>query len=195
MGERKRRRKSYRGEDGAEEGVVAVEDEERLVVGEEQSVFARTLQGLVLKSAEEEQARPEEVVLSQRRTKEMKELEKEKREAKEAKKRRIEKRKAMEQGLTHPRNADPVFEKELKKVATRGVVMLFNAIQDQQQVRHCKQQQERSEIKEVSKDNFLQVLKGKATGKWDVLNDGLGIEEGAEVEDEEQEAEEEDENE
>jgi hypothetical protein len=65
-------------------------------------------------------------------------------------------------GLHEPDHADIEYERSLRRVATRGVVALFNAItQNQHAAAEGGEKVSARDVKQLSKDNFLQML---ATG-------------------------------
>ncbi|KAJ1967772.1 pre-60S ribosomal particles component [Dispira parvispora] len=75
-----------------------------------------------------------------------------------------ERRKLREKGRVIPDHSNASYEKRLRKVATRGVVKLFNAIRTQQtkgKTAHevINEDASRRKVAELSKDNFLDLLK------------------------------------
>lgn len=112
-------------------------------------------------------------VLAKRKTKQMKEAEAERAEVKRLRLERIARRKVKEVGMHTPDHRDIEYERSLRRVATRGVVALFNAIAQHQ---HTSAAEEGSaaaglqpaktarDIKQLSKDNFLQMLKAPKGG-------------------------------
>lgn len=104
----------------------------------------------------------ETTVLTKRKTKEMKENEKLRREARARKRARKAKREQRERGIEDPATADFTFERQLRKIATKGVVMLFNTIQTHQAKKRQQQSEankEAEKVKAASKDSFLDMLK------------------------------------
>ena len=179
---------------------------------QDESFFASTLQELVGDADAGGAGAPPTTVLTKRKTREMKELEAE-RQARRAEKRlRDEKKRRRLVGMTKPEVNDMSFERKLRKIATRGVVVLFNAIQTHQQSgklsagdaeQRAAKARAKADLKEVSKESFLDLLKrgGKAAEKgteegapaqqWDALRDDYML--GAKLKDFEQEREVEDE--
>mmetsp|Transcript_22350 Transcript_22350/g.30529 ORF Transcript_22350/g.30529 Transcript_22350/m.30529 type:complete len:174 (-) Transcript_22350:240-761(-) len=107
-----------------------------------------------------------------------------------------------------PDHRDIEYERQLKRVATRGVVALFNAINAHQRASTDDQtssSQTVRQVKQLSKENFLNMLKksssdkgktredndsggsadraGSTKPKWDVLRDDYGTERGASIKD------------
>ncbi|KAJ1659989.1 pre-60S ribosomal particles component [Dispira simplex] len=75
-----------------------------------------------------------------------------------------ERKKLREKGRVIPDYSNASYEKRLRKVATRGVVKLFNAIRTQQtrgKTAHevINEDASRRKVAELSKDNFLDLLK------------------------------------
>jgi len=109
-------------------------------------------------------------VLAKRTTKMMKEAEAEKIAAKAARVAQTTNRAFKETGLHEPSHLDIEVERSLRRVATRGVVALFNAITQHQ---HASAEAAAGgaaggagkstarDVKQLSKDNFLQMLKTK----------------------------------
>ena len=88
---------------------------------------------------------------------------------------------------SHAAAHDPVLEKKLKKIATQGIVALFNAVRDAQGVRVKEKAVKRKRIPEkgdeaveVSKDSFLDILRRGAGGS--AAGGGAGGAGGAAVE-------------
>ena len=118
--------------------------------------------------------------------KERKDSKKEKKEAKlvEAKKKWYAKERII------PDHADGNFEKVLMKIATKGTVQLFNAVQKQQKARNEEKGTAPAgkAIDNVSKNEFLDMLKGgkvaevktKKTGAWEDEDEEDEDEEGGE---------------
>mmetsp|Transcript_9674 Transcript_9674/g.15882 ORF Transcript_9674/g.15882 Transcript_9674/m.15882 type:complete len:297 (+) Transcript_9674:198-1088(+) len=204
-------------EDESEEGENAKENgdgsDSESADDDDGAFFAKTLKDLVTGETEGREDKDGGVVtvLSKRKTKEMKEIEKHKREAKKQKLIAKEKRRARETGLIKPELSDIGFERQLRKIATRGVVVLFNAIQthqakDRSVAKEEKKEKPKKDLKEVSKNTFLDMLKkgGKKTNEdegeddkeevqgkgWNALRDDFMV--GAGVKDFEKEEEEED---
>jgi hypothetical protein len=183
---------------GSDGDALSVEGEEH----QDGSLFGATLQKLVRPAPS---GGAGESVLSKRKTKELREIEQERRAAKKQRLERKLRKASKDQGLVEPALADVAFERELRKVATRGVVALFNAIQTHQASAQAADKDRSAasakeaasaaskrkamrDVKEVSKDAFLDILKkaGKAPegmgagaeakrSGWNVLRDDYGM--------------------
>ena len=107
-------------------------------------------------------------VLAQRKTKQMKEQEAEKSERKRMRTDRAAKKALKEVGLHTPDFRDIEQERMLRRVATRGVVALFNAIAKQQHALDAGDVEDAvgsaRDVKQLAKDNFIQMLKGREKG-------------------------------
>ncbi|GBG26173.1 RRP15-like protein [Hondaea fermentalgiana] len=128
--------------------------------------------------SEEDSAGDGTTVLTKRKTKEMKENEKLRREARKRKRVRKAKREAREQGMEPPQAADIAFERQLRKIATKGVVMLFNTINTHQNKKRALTEDKNDSskkkginVKGASKDSFLDMLKQGATKKAPATSD------------------------
>jgi hypothetical protein len=198
------RRAAEAEEDGAAGGAGGSDGEAQSVEGAEPqdgSLFGATLQKLVRQAPA---GGAGESVLSKRKTKELREIDSERRAAKKQRLERKERKASKDQGLVQPALADVAFERELRKVATRGVVTLFNAIQTHQASAQAADKDRSAasakeaasaaskrkamrDVKEVSKDAFLDILKqsgkapagagaeAKASAGWNVLRDDYGM--------------------
>mmetsp|Transcript_5937 Transcript_5937/g.11101 ORF Transcript_5937/g.11101 Transcript_5937/m.11101 type:complete len:245 (+) Transcript_5937:234-968(+) len=145
--------------------------------------FASTLQNLVKAPTESDTT-----VLVKRKTRELKEINKANQEAKLQKKLKAERKAHKTEGLITPRLQDMNFERKLRRVATRGVVVLFNAIQTHQNTieengfKKAKAKAN-AEVKKASKESFLDMLtqgskekEASASKPWSVLRDDFGME-------------------
>ena len=107
-------------------------------------------------------------VLAKRKTKQMKEQEAEKSERKRMRTDRAAKKALKEVGLHTPDFRDIEQERMLRRVATRGVVALFNAIAKQQHALDAGDVEDAvgsaRDVKQLAKDNFIQMLKGREKG-------------------------------
>ena len=103
-------------------------------------------------------------MLAKRKTKQMKEHEAEKVQRKKLKADRAAKKALKEVGLHKPDYKDIDHERSLRRIATRGVVALFNAIAKQQHALEAGDPEDAAgsarDVKQLAKDNFIQMLKG-----------------------------------
>jgi hypothetical protein len=115
-------------------------------------------------------------VLAKRKTTEMKELEGRHEDVERIKRQRVEKRAEREKQLVVPDHTSADFEKQLRKLATRGVVALFNAVAKSKKEAAEKEEAEKAKVeteadhdivrpdalnvKQMSDDSFLDMLKG-----------------------------------
>ena len=126
--------------------------------------FSNALKSL-LSVSEEGTPTTEPAKLFQRKTKLMKLDEQEKQEKLKLKKQQQEKQKFDTKNVVMLPETDPAkinAERDLKRIATRGVVALFNAIGAHQR---ATSQSASASIGEASKESFLKMLQEKATGK------------------------------
>lgn len=105
-----------------------------------------------------------------------------KEERKKLKKRNRKKRKWKEMCKVKPNVLDKDYEQNLRKIATKGVVQLFNAVQNHQKeienkLKKAKTEGKREKVmKSVKKNDFLDLLddKKKENKKdWKVVKDSL----------------------
>ena len=90
-------------------------------------------------------------VLAKRKTAMMKEMEGKQGDTDRLKRQRIEKRAEREKQLVVPDHTSADFERQLRKLATRGVVALFNAVAKSKKEAADKEAAEKSKIKEEGK--------------------------------------------
>lgn len=144
-------------------------------------------------------------VLAKRKTQLMKEIENQKGEKSRLQKLRKERKLRREKQLVIPHVLSMAYEKQLKKLATRGVVALFNAIAKakkdslaptEDDIKVSKASNNASKIpskakpslKQITQDNFLQLLnknddnkidnvitKEKSDKSWSVLTDNFFV--------------------
>lgn len=114
-------------------------------------------------------------VLAKRKTAMMKEVEGKHEDTERIKRQRIEKRAEREKQLVVPDHTSADFEKQLRKLATRGVVALFNAVAKAKKEAAEKEEAEKVKVedeadrdivrpdamnvKQMSDDSFLDMLK------------------------------------
>ncbi|GAB5032981.1 rrp15-like protein [Nannochloropsis oceanica] len=108
-------------------------------------------------------------VLAKRRTPLMKDMEKEKRERHRAKEAAEEKRAALNHQLYVPDHKDTERERQLRRIATRGVVALFNAVTKARQAQEdggdaaTGKAGGGGKAKDMSKKDFLEMLKSSTS--------------------------------
>ncbi|KAE9005343.1 hypothetical protein PR001_g17477 [Phytophthora rubi] len=120
-------------------------------------------------------------ILAKRTTARMREIQSEKKETKTARLSAAEKRERDQKDMAVPDHTTAVQDRKLRMIATKGVVALFNAIEKHQHQSGKKDDKDDKKVKEMSKDNFLGLLKAsqKATDKpvaakksaWSVVQD------------------------
>ncbi|DBA00197.1 TPA: hypothetical protein N0F65_007822 [Lagenidium giganteum] len=98
-------------------------------------------------------------ILAKRTTARMREIQNEKREAKTARLSATERRMREQKDMVIPDHTTVVQDRKLRMIATKGVVALFNAIEKHQHASGKKDEQEDKKVKEMSKENFLGLLK------------------------------------
>jgi len=121
-------------------------------------------------------------VLAKRKTAMMKEVEGSRVDSDKSKRQRLEKKAEKEKQLVIPDASSADFERQLRKLATRGVVALFNAIaktkKEAAEKEAAEKSKEKSEepgdtevhrpgVKQMTHENFLAMLKGLPEGKKD----------------------------
>lgn len=130
----------------------------------------------------------------------MKDIENAKREAKKLKVARSEKNARKLAGMVEPGLADVRFERQLRKIATKGVVMLFNKVQEHQMKSRTRNvdpetSKTSTDAKQVSKESFLDMLNNKSKDSdqtkkeptssrksWGALSDNYDFEQAGEEE-------------
>ncbi len=122
--------------------------------------FADALQKILKKTLDVKS--PGSAVLSKRKTPNMKLIEQELKEEKARKRARETKKDKDMIGLEIPSYKTLNYERQLKRVATRGVVSLFNAVKSAQSVRD--NIGNNSSDKSLSKDKFFDMLSEGAKG-------------------------------
>ena len=90
-------------------------------------------------------------VLAKRKTAMMKEMEGKQGDTERLKRQRVEKRAEREKQLVVPDHTSADFERQLRKLATRGVVALFNAVAKSKKEAADKEAAEKSKMKEEGK--------------------------------------------
>ena len=104
-------------------------------------------------------------VLAKRKTKQMKGYEEEIAQRKKLKQERATKKVLKEVGLHTPDFRDIEHERMLRRVATRGVVALFNAIAKHQHALNSEGSDgllsSERDVRQLAKDNFIQMLKNR----------------------------------
>ncbi|ETV71490.1 hypothetical protein H257_13358 [Aphanomyces astaci] len=129
-------------------------DEEEGAVG-----FADAMSKVLNQNVEEEKA----PILAKRVTSQMREISKDKSTTNASKLSAKEKRAREEKDMVIPSHLTMAQDKALRGIATKGVVAFFNAIAKHQ---HGQQQQDGSkQIKSLSKDSFLGLLKQQGKHK------------------------------
>eukprot|EP00949_MAST-11_sp_MAST-11-sp1_P004119 g4119.t1 len=123
-------------------------------------------------------------VLSRRKTPNMKRLAEARAAEKKAKVRRLEKIAKVRVGFREAKPGTDLYEQELRKIATRGVVALFNAVSKAQA--GARRTESGKESKPIDKEGFMQILQGTEdestrktesarSRKWDVLQDNFDM--------------------
>ncbi|CEG47648.1 Uncharacterized conserved protein [Plasmopara halstedii] len=119
-------------------------------------------------------------ILAKRTTARMREIEIEKKETKTARVSTAEKREREQKDMVVPDHTTAVQDRKLRMIATKGVVALFNAIEKHQHLVNKQEDKNNKKVKEMSKDNFLDLLKAsqhKTTenvatkSSWSVVQD------------------------
>lgn len=119
-------------------------------------------------------------ILAKRTTARMREIQSDKKETKTARLSAAEKREREQKDMAVPDHTTAVQDRKLRMIATKGVVALFNAIEKHQHQGGKKEDKNDKKVKEMSKDNFLGLLKAsqqKTTAKpaakssWSVVQD------------------------
>ncbi|KAF0695653.1 Aste57867_13547 [Aphanomyces stellatus] len=140
---------NFDGDDVDDAGAADDENDE----GEGAVGFADAMSKVLNQTVEEEKA----PILAKRVTSQMREISKDKKESSATKLSAKEKRAREEKDMVIPGPATMASDKALRAIATKGVVALFNAIAKHQ---HGQQQQDGAkQIKSLSKDSFLGLLK------------------------------------
>ena len=127
--------------------------------------FADALQNILKKQAPSDS--PGGSILSKRKTPNMRLIEKEMKEAREKKRARETKKDKDMIGLVIPSYKTLNYERQLRRVATRGVVSLFNAVKTAQAARDNVDSMSSGGgrgDKGISKDKFFDMLADGATG-------------------------------
>ena len=104
-------------------------------------------------------------VLAKRKTTMMKEMEGKQGDAERLKRQRIEKRAEREKQLVVPDHTSADFERQLRKLATRGVVALFNAVAKSKKEAADKEAAEKSKMKEEGTHKSYLLLDPKRDEK------------------------------
>ncbi|KAL3670789.1 hypothetical protein V7S43_003975 [Phytophthora oleae] len=120
-------------------------------------------------------------ILAKRTTARMREIQSDKMETKTARLSAAEKREREQKDMAVPDHTTAVQDRKLRMIATKGVVALFNAIEKHQHQSGKKEDKNDKKVKEMSKDNFLGLLKAsqKSTEKpaakssWSVVQDNF----------------------
>ncbi|TMW59660.1 hypothetical protein Poli38472_004729 [Pythium oligandrum] len=125
-------------------------------------------------------------ILAKRTTARMREIMNEKKEVKKDRVSAAEKRAKERKDNVIPSHVTAVKDRQLRKIATKGVVALFNAIAKHQHQTGKTTEKEDKKVKELSKENFLGLLKASsqktaasdsskpapaAKSSWSVLQD------------------------
>ena len=98
--------------------------------------------------------------------------------------RRLEKIAKVRVGFREAKPSTDLYEQELRKIATRGVVALFNAVSKAQA--GARRTESGKESKPIDKEGFMQILQGTEdestrktestrSRKWDVLQDNFDM--------------------
>ncbi|KAG9401019.1 hypothetical protein AC1031_009772 [Aphanomyces cochlioides] len=145
---------NYDDDDDGEEEAQDDEEEAEGAVG-----FADAMSKVLNQNVEEEKA----PILAKRVTAQMREISKDKKATTATKLSAKEKRARDEKDMVIPSHLTMAKDKTLRAIATKGVVALFNAIAKHQ---HGQQAQDGSkQIKSLSKDSFLGLLKNQGKKK------------------------------
>ncbi|KAG7385067.1 pre-60S ribosomal particles component [Phytophthora boehmeriae] len=118
-------------------------------------------------------------ILAKRTTARMREIQSDKKETKTARLSAAEKREREQKDMAIPDHTTAVQDRKLRMIATKGVVALFNAIEKHQHQSGNKDDKNDKKVKEMSKDNFLGLLKAQqkatpaaaAKSSWSVVQD------------------------
>ncbi|RLN51546.1 hypothetical protein BBJ29_008635 [Phytophthora kernoviae] len=119
-------------------------------------------------------------ILAKRTTARMREIQSDKKETKTARLSTAEKREREQKDMAIPDHTTAVQDRKLRMIATKGVVALFNAIEKHQHQNGKKDEKNDKKVKEMSKDNFLGLLKAQqkattavpaAKSSWSVVQD------------------------
>ena len=121
--------------------------------------FADALQKILTKSV-----KGQDVVLAKRKTPNMKKIEQEKEVERAQKRARKEKQERDRMCMVLPSEETREFEKNLRKIATKGVVAFFNTINEAQNPKK-KKGEDGSSTKPVSKEKFFDMIQNKTSGK------------------------------
>ncbi|EGZ08816.1 hypothetical protein PHYSODRAFT_525109 [Phytophthora sojae] len=98
-------------------------------------------------------------ILAKRTTARMREIQSDRKETKTARLSAAEKRERDQNDMAVPDHTTAVQDRELRMIATKGVVALFNAIEKHQHQSGKREDKNDKKVKEMSKDNFLGLLK------------------------------------
>ncbi|KAJ0398569.1 hypothetical protein ATCC90586_010365 [Pythium insidiosum] len=104
-------------------------------------------------------------ILAKRTTARMREIMNEKKEAKQERMSAAEKRAKERKDNVMPSHASAAKDRTLRKIATKGVVALFNAIAKHQHQVGKPTDKEDKKVKELSKESFLGLLKSAKNDK------------------------------
>lgn len=104
-------------------------------------------------------------ILAKRTTARMREIMNEKKEIKKERVGAAEKRAKERKDNVVPSVMTAAKDRQLRKIATKGVVALFNAISKHQHQTGKVENKDDKKVKELSKENFLGLLKSAATQK------------------------------
>ncbi|ETP39490.1 hypothetical protein F442_13057 [Phytophthora nicotianae P10297] len=119
-------------------------------------------------------------ILAKRTTARMREIQSDKKETKTARLSAAEKRERDQKDMAVPDHTTAVQDRKLRMITTKGVVALFNAIEKHQHQGSKKEDKNDKKVKEMSKDNFLGLLKASqqkttekpaAKSSWSVVQD------------------------
>ncbi|OWY91901.1 hypothetical protein PHMEG_00039314 [Phytophthora megakarya] len=113
-------------------------------------------------------------ILAKRTTARMREIASDKKETKTLRVSAAEKREREQKDMAVPDHTTAVQDRKLRMIATKGVVALFNAIEKHQHQNGKKDDKDDKKMKEMSKDNFLGMLKAQKTtdkSSWSVVQD------------------------
>ncbi|KAL4145308.1 hypothetical protein KRP22_014426 [Phytophthora ramorum] len=119
-------------------------------------------------------------ILAKRTTARMREIQSDKQETKTARLSAAEKREREQKDMAVPDHSTAAQDRKLRMIATKGVVALFNAIEKHQHQNGKKDDKDDKKVKEMSKDNFLGLLKASqqktakapaAKSSWSVVQD------------------------
>ncbi|TDH66384.1 hypothetical protein CCR75_001730 [Bremia lactucae] len=119
-------------------------------------------------------------ILAKRTTARMREIKNEKKETKIARLSTAEKRERDLKDMAVPNHTTAIQDRKLRTIATKGVVALFNAIEKHQHLGGKGEDKNEKKVKEMSKDNFLGLLKASkqkiaenpaVKSSWSVVQD------------------------